>query len=182
MLQDALLNQAIATIKGTMTDAGLVLDSAALQTNFSHSYYRYLETHLLPLPYKGSFRVWPRTDRGGKLSSVRVISPNPSIDSSTFSGEVIWIGSHLLTIRISPARKRIKPFLLTLLHDGKLNNGDINVRCGWAMQFICEYAEEETRFYVKEAISLKHLLCPKEMTSSVELERTTEEIKDLIVV
>ncbi|MEM9215690.1 MAG: hypothetical protein AAGD25_15285 [Cyanobacteria bacterium P01_F01_bin.150] len=178
MSHEALLNQAIATINGTMTDTGLVLESAAIKTTFSRSYYRYLETHALPLPYEGSFRVWPRTNRDGQLNSVRVISPNPSIDSSTFSGRVIWIGKNRLAIRVSPVRKPIKPFILTLFHDGHLNK-DVQVRYGWAMQFICEYSE--SRFYVKEAISLKHLLCPKEMPSSSKPEISTEAIKELIV-
>ena len=173
MPQEPLLNQAIATIRGTVTDAGLVVGSGAIKTSFSRSYHHYREYHQLPLSYESLFRVWPRTDRDGQLVSAVVIIPNPSIKGATFSGEVIWIGENRLAIRISPVQRHIRPFFLTLMHDGNLNKGDVKVRCGWAMQFICEYADAESKFYVKKIISLKHLLCPKEMiSSSAELENS----------
>ena len=182
MPQELLLNQAIATIQGTMTQDGLVVGSGAIKTSFSGSYHNYRERHQLPLSYESSFRVWPRTDRDGQLVSAVVMLPNPSIQGATFSGKVIWVGADRLTIRISPIQQHIQPFLLTLMHDG-INQSEVNLRCGWRMQFICEYADAEAKFHIKEMISLKHLLCPKEMiSSSAEPENATQAPKELIVV
>lgn len=165
-LQADLLNQAIATINGTMTSSGLIVSGTRIETGLSWAYYRYLSSHPRTLPYDSSFRVWPRTDRHGVLTSAIVITPNPSITSSTFSGEVIWKGEHLITIRISPQGQRVGPFLLTLFHGGNLT---AKVRCEWFMQFTCYFSEEESRFCIDEVRSLKHLLSDSSGVQDKEL-------------
>lgn len=165
MSQEPLLNQAIATVKGTMKDSGLVVDGQAIKTNLSCSYYAYLSSHPLTLPYEGYFRVWPRTNREGALTAVKVITPNPSTEGAIFSGKVISIGATLLTLRVRPVRKQIRPFLLTLLHDG-IHRGDITIRCGWFMQFRCSFSEEDAKFHIREAISLKDLVVKSDTASA----------------
>lgn len=160
MSYQTLLNQAIATIKGTLTNDGLLVDSTLIKTRFSRSYYRYVEKHPVTLPYDSLFRAWPRTDKTGTLTGVTITAINAPVTEAIFAGQVIWSSDTLVTIRVSPTRKQIKPFLLTLLHDGSAR-----LEYGWSMQFICEFSDEDSKFHVKEVISLKHLVFPSDMTS-----------------
>ena len=174
-----LLNQAIAAIQGTLTEEGLLVGGTLIKTQLSRSYYRYVEKHPIVRPYEALFRVWPRTDKAGTLSKVAIVAPDTTEKDARFSGQVIWKGDTLLTIRVSPIRNRIKPFLLTLVHDGLPY-----MKYGWSMQFACEFSSEDFKFHVKEAISLKHLVCPSDTTSDVStpIAKTDSSTKELIAV
>ena len=160
MSQQVLLNQAVATIQGRMTDVGLVVGDMILNTILSRSYHRYVSKHSVSLPWSVTCRVWPSTDKTGLLSGVTIIALNPSVHDAVFSGTVIWSSETMITLRVSPNFQDIKPFLLTLLHDGS-----VQVKYGWAMRFICDFSYDDAKFHIKEAISLKHVLCPPDMAS-----------------
>ena len=178
MSQQVLLNQAVATIQGRMTDAGLVVGEIIINTALNWSYHRYVSKHSVSLPYDALFRVWPRTDKTGLLSEVTIIVPDPSVNDAVFSGTVVWSSETIVTLRVSPNCRHINPFLLTLLHDGS-----VQVKYGWAMRFICDFSYDDVKFHIKEAISLKHLLCSEDMapdSTSALLTELDSDSKELI--
>ena len=152
---EVILNQAVATITGTFTNKGLMVNGDRVRTYLQSKFLKWKHYNHMPLEYEAKFRVWPKTNRDGSLYNLTIIGLEPESEESVFAGRVARITKKKVSVYINPETAKQKPFFVTLHHDGS-----VKVCNGWAMQFTCEF--EDGKFHVVKVRSLKKYLPKKD--------------------